>query len=479
MEVHAQVVSQSKLFSGARTVFGSEPNSQASFIDAAFPGMLPVVNSFCVDQAIKTGLGLNAVINLESRFDRKNYFYPDLPAGYQISQFYSPIVGPGWVNVHLDELRTFSLRINHIHLEQDAGKSFHDQHPDKSYIDLNRAGIALMEIVTEPDMRSKEEAAAFLKTLRTILRYLGTCDGNMEEGSLRADVNISVRQPGATLGTRVEVKNINSSRFTEQAIEFEVFRQIEIIESGGRVDQETRLFDSISGKTRSMRSKEDAQDYRYMPDPDLPPLILNLDRIERIQNSLPELPDMKLERLQKDYGLPYHDAALIASDREIAAYYEECLNTESKKHEGKVSGDKAKMIANWFIGDLFAYLNKANLELKESKITPAHLSELVNLIYNGTISGKIAKEVFDLVWSSGESPSKVVKNQGMQQITDSSAIEAAIAKVIEQNQDKVQEYQSGKEKLFGFFVGQVMKETDGKANPQMVNEFLKNKLSAG
>ncbi|MDR1032129.1 MAG: Asp-tRNA(Asn)/Glu-tRNA(Gln) amidotransferase subunit GatB [Holosporales bacterium] len=477
MEVHAQVISQSKLFSGASAAFGAEPNSQVSFVDMAFPGMLPVINAFCVDQAIKTGLGLNAQINLWSRFDRKNYFYPDLPAGYQISQFYSPIIGPGWVNVRLDEVRAFGLRINHIHLEQDAGKSFHDQHPHKSYIDLNRAGIALMEIVTEPDMRSKEEASAFLRTLRTILRYLGTCDGNMEEGSLRADVNVSIRRPNEALGTRVEVKNINSSRFVEQAVEFEVFRQIELLENGEKVIQETRLFNSSTGETRSMRSKEDAQDYRYMPDPDLPPLILSEERVESIRKTLPELPDSKLARLQEDYGLSYYDAALITSECGNAAYYEECLVVEAEKSGGKVSNEKAKMLANWFTGDLFAYLNKAGLDLSASKISPTYLVELVDLICDGTISGKIAKDVFDLVWSSGESPAAVVEKQGMRQVTDSAAIEAVISKVISQNQDKVQEYRSGKDKLFGFFVGQVMKETEGKANPQMVNDILKDRLS--
>ncbi|MDR1366019.1 MAG: Asp-tRNA(Asn)/Glu-tRNA(Gln) amidotransferase subunit GatB [Holosporales bacterium] len=477
MEVHAQVISQSKLFSGASTTFGAEPNSQVSFVDAAFPGMLPVINTFCVDQAIKTGLGLNAEINLWSRFDRKNYFYPDLPSGYQISQFYNPIIGPGWINVRLDEAKVFGLRINHIHLEQDAGKSFHDQHPHKSYIDLNRAGVALMEIVTEPDMRSKEEASAFLRILRTTLRYLGTCDGNMEEGSLRSDVNVSVRRPDETLGTRVEVKNINSSRFVEQAIEFEVSRQIDLIENGKKVIQETRLFNSSSGETKSMRSKEDAQDYRYMPDPDLPPLILSAERVESIRRTLPELPDKKLTWLQEDYGLSYYDAALITSECGNAAYYEECLAVEARKSGNKVSNEKAKMLANWFTGDLFAYLNKAGLDLGASKISPAYLVELVDLVCDDSISGKIAKDVFDIVWSGGESPVAVVERQGMRQITDSAAIEAAISKVIDQNQDKAQEYRNGKDKLFGFFVGQVMKETGGKANPNMVNDILKKKLS--
>ncbi len=475
MEVHAQVVSKSKLFSGSSAVFGAAPNENVSCVDAAFPGMLPVINGYCVDQAIKTGIGLNCDINLESSFDRKSYFYPDLPSGYQISQFYHPIVGAGQININLDEDKAFSVRINHIHLEQDAGKSLHDQHPEKSYIDLNRAGVALMEIVTEPDMRSNQEASAFLRKLRMILRYLGTCDGNMEEGSMRADVNVSVRRPDEPFGTRVEVKNINSSRFVEQAIEFEVSRQINKLENGEKIIQETRLFDSGSGQTRSMRSKEDAQDYRYMPDPDLPPLIVDKERVEQIRQNLPELPDLKQRRLMDDLGLSFYDANLIISEPDIADFYESCLAFE-KDRAGQVSTSVAKMIANWFLGDLFSYLNKTGKKLAESLVTPKFLTELVDLIQDGTISGKIAKDVFEICWQTGDHPAEIVKNRGMQQVTDTSLIEAAVESVIAGNQDKVSELLAGKEKLFGFFVGQVMKETSGKANPQVVNELLKKRL---
>ncbi len=472
LEVHAQVISQSKLFSSASTKFGVAPNENVSFIDAALPGVLPVLNSFCVDQAIKTGLGLNCTINKISYFDRKNYFYADLPQGYQISQFHHPIISGGFVEIEDDEGNIKKVHLERIHIEQDAGKSLHDQSPTKSYIDLNRAGIALMEIVTKPEMTSGAEAAAFLRKLRSILRYLKTCDGNMDEGSMRADVNISLHRPGTPLGTRAEVKNVNSMKFIETAVNFEISRQLEILENGGSVEQETRLFDSSRGITRSMRSKEDAQDYRYFPEPDLPPLILEDERIEAIRATLPELPDAKSRRLQETYGLPRYDADLISAEAEVAAYYEKALACCSK-----ADGDAAKLLANWLLGDLFALLNKYGKSIDESLISPENLSGLIQLIQQDVISGKIAKDVLVIMWDEQKSPQKVVEEQGLQQITDPAVIENALRDVLIENSSKVAEYKSGKDKLFGFFVGQAMKKTHGKANPQLLNDILSKLLS--
>lgn len=466
LEVHAQVISNAKLFSHASTKFGAMPNENVSFVDAALPGVLPVINEFCVDQAIKTGLALNAKINLVSHFDRKNYFYPDLPQGYQISQFKHPIVSDGLVTVETEDGTKRDIRIERIHLEQDAGKSIHDQNPTKSLIDLNRAGIALMEIVTHPDMRSAEEAALFLKKLRAIFRCIKTCDGNMEEGSMRADVNISIHRPGTPFGTRAEIKNVNSIRFLAQAINYEINRQIDILESGGEVDQETRLFNSNTGETRLMRSKEDAQDYRYFPDPDLPALILSEERVNRIREELPELPDQKCSRFQEEYGLPKYDAELISSESELSEFYELAVSkTDGNK-------DQAKLVSNWLIGELFAFLNRENLTIGQSPISAENLASLTKLISDGVISSKIAKEVFEHMWESGESPDKIVKDKGLVQISDEATIRQEILSVLSANEDKVSEYRSGKEKLFGFFVGQIMKKTGGKLNPKMLNEIL-------
>lgn len=465
MEVHAQVTSEAKLFSGAATAFGAAPNSQVSFVDAAFPGMLPVINQKCVEYAVRTGLGLKADINLTSVFDRKNYFYADLPAGYQISQYKSPIVGKGQVEVDMPDGSTRMIGITRLHLEQDAGKSLHDQNPSESYIDLNRAGVALMEIVSEPDMRSAEEAAQYLKKLRAILRYLGTCDGNMDEGSMRADVNISVRRPGAPLGTRCEVKNVNSMRFVAQAVDYEVRRQIAILEAGGKIDQETRLFDNAKGETRSMRSKEEAHDYRYFPDPDLLPLVLDAAWVDGIRKTLPELPDEKKARFISQYGLSAYDAGVLVAERETAGYF-----------EAVAKGRDGKLAANWVMGDLFAALNKQGKSISESPLSPDALGGLIALISNNTISGRIAKDVFEEMLASGKSAAIIVEEKGLQQITDTGALEKAIADVLAANPDKVAEYKGGKDKLFGFFVGQVMKTTGGKANPAVVNDLLKKKL---
>lgn len=470
LEVHAQVISNAKLFSTAATSFGAMPNENVSFVDAALPGVLPVINEFCVDQAIKTGLGVNATINLVSHFDRKNYFYPDLPQGYQISQFKHPIVSDGVVTIETEDGEKHDIRIERIHLEQDAGKSMHDQHPTKTLVDLNRAGTALMEVVTRPDMHTAEEAALFLKKLRAILRCLKTCDGNMEEGSMRADVNISVHRPNTPLGTRAEVKNVNSIKFLAQAVNFEINRQIDLLESGQEVDQETRLFNSVTGETRVMRSKEDAQDYRYFPDPDLPALILTQERVDRIRAELPELPDQKVERFQKEYGISKYDAELIAADSDTAAFYE---TTVAKAGNSK---DHAKLVSNWLIGDFFSFLNKFNLDIQHSPIDPEHLAELVKLIQSGVISSKIAKEVFEIMWNSGDMPDKIVKDKGLVQVSDTDTIKAEIDAVLDENADKVAEYRAGKEKLFGFFVGLVMKKTKGKLNPQLLNEILKSEL---
>lgn len=471
LEVHAQVISKAKLFSTAATSFGAMPNENVSFVDAALPGVLPVINEFCVDQAIKTGLGLNATINLVSHFDRKNYFYPDLPQGYQISQFKHPIVSDGLVTIETEDGEKHDIRIERIHLEQDAGKSMHDQHPTKTLIDLNRAGTALMEVVTKPDMRTAEEAALFLKKLRAIFRCLNTCDGNMEEGSMRADVNISVHRPDTPFGTRAEVKNVNSIRFLAQAVNFEINRQIDLLESGKEVYQETRLFNSVTGETKLMRSKEDAQDYRYFPDPDLPALILTQERVDKIKAELPELPDQMMRRFQEEYGISKYDAELIASDTEIAEFYENAVaqTGDAKEH--------AKLVSNWLIGDFFSYLNKFNLDISHSPVSPECLADLVKLIQSGVISSKIAKEVFDIMWESGSMPTQIVKDKGLVQVSDIATIKAEIDAVLHANADKVAEYRSGKDKLFGFFVGLVMKKTKGKLNPQLLNEILKTELN--
>jgi aspartyl-tRNA(Asn)/glutamyl-tRNA(Gln) amidotransferase subunit B len=466
LEVHAQVISKAKLFSGAATAFGAAPNTQVSFVDAAFPGMLPVINRECVAQAIRTGLGLKAEINLWSRFDRKNYFYADLPAGYQISQYQHPIVGRGEIVIDLADGTTRTIGITRLHLEQDAGKSLHDQHPTKSYIDLNRAGVALMEIVSEPDIRSPEEAGAYLAKLRQILRYLGTCDGNMEEGSLRADVNVSVRRPGEMYRTRCEVKNVNSIRFVMQAVEAEARRQIEVWESGGEVQQETRLFDPNRGVTRPMRSKEHAHDYRYFPDPDLLPLELDPAWIAELKAHLPELPDAKAARFQRDYGLSAYDARVLVAEQATADYY-----------EAVARGRDPKQAANWVMGDLFAALNRTGRSIADPPVPAASLGRLLDLIADDTISGRIAKQVFEEMVETGADPVAIVEARGLRQVTDTGAIDAAVAQVLAAHSDKVAEYKSGKDKLFGFFVGQVMKAMAGKGNPALVNEALKRALS--
>ncbi len=465
MEVHAQVTSKSKLFSGASSEFGAEPNHHVSLVDAAMPGMLPVLNKHVVDQAIKTGLGLNAQVNKHSVFARKNYFYPDLPQGYQISQYEEPIIGKGKIEIDLKDGETKEIGITRLHLEQDAGKSVHDQHPKKSFVDLNRSGCALMEIVSEPDIRGAEEAAAYLSKLRMILRYLETCDGNMEEGSMRADVNVSVRKPGDALGTRAEIKNVNSVKAVQSAIEYEARRQIEIIESGGQIDQETRLWDPDKMQTRSMRSKEDAHDYRYFPDPDLLPLVLSDEQIEKIKSVLPELPDEKKHRFMNDFGLSAYDASVLIAERGRAAYFE----TVTK-------GRDAKLAANWVINELLGALNKAEKTLDESPITAEQLGGLIDLISDNTISGKIAKDVFAEMFTSGKDAGTIVEEKGLKQVTDTGAIEAIVDEVIAENPDNVAAYRSGKDKLFGFFVGQVMKKSQGKANPNAVNDILKSKL---
>jgi aspartyl-tRNA(Asn)/glutamyl-tRNA(Gln) amidotransferase subunit B len=466
LEVHAQVISNAKLFSGAATAFGAEPNTQVSFVDAAFPGMLPVINRECVAQAVRTGLGLNATIHKVSRFDRKNYFYADLPQGYQISQFAHPIVGTGAVEIELADGSTRSIGITRLHLEQDAGKSLHDQHPTKSYIDLNRAGVALMEIVSEPDIRSPEEAGAYVKKLRSILRYLGTCDGNMEEGSLRADVNVSVRKPGEPYRTRCEIKNVNSVRFVMQAVEVEAIRQIQIWEAGGEVRQETRLFDPNRGVTRGMRSKEDAHDYRYFPDPDLLPLVLEDDWVAALKASLPELPDAKRARFIQTYGLTPYDASVLVAERATADFYETVAE-----------GRDAKLAANWVMGDVFAALNRTGRTIEDSPVPAAALGGLLDLMADKTINGKIAKDVFEAMVETGKPAAAIVDEKGLRQVTDTGAIETAIDQILAGNAEKVAEYRSGKDKLFGFFVGQTMKAMAGKGNPGIINEILKAKLA--
>ncbi|WP_108882759.1 Asp-tRNA(Asn)/Glu-tRNA(Gln) amidotransferase subunit GatB [Anderseniella sp. Alg231-50] len=465
LEVHAQVSSNSKLFSGASAEYGGEPNDHVSLVDAAMPGMLPVINKYCVEQAVRTGLGLKAEINEYSVFDRKNYFYPDLPQGYQISQFKQPIVGEGRVMLDMDENTQVEVGIERLHLEQDAGKSIHDQHPTMSMVDLNRSGVALMEIVSKPDMRSADEAKAYVSKVRTIMRYLGTCDGNMEEGSLRADVNVSVRKPGGEAGTRCEIKNVNSLRFMGQAIEYEARRQIDILEDGGSIDQQTRLFDPRKGETRSMRSKEEAHDYRYFPDPDLLPLEVEADWIADIKASLPELPDEKKARLVNDFGLTAYDAEVLIMEPASAGYFEDVA-----------AGRDGKLAANWVINELFGRLNKEGTDIGDSPISANQLGAIVDMISDKTISGKIAKDVFEIAWTeAGVDPKQVVEDRGLKQVTDTGAIEAAVDEVIAANPDKVAAV-AEKPAMVGWFVGQVMKATGGKANPQAVNELLKSKL---
>ncbi len=464
LEVHAQVVSQAKLFSAASTAFGAAPNRQVSLVDAAMPGVLPVINQECVRQAVRTGLGLNARINRVSVFDRKNYFYPDLPQGYQISQYKQPIVGKGELSVDLPDGEKV-IRIERLHLEQDAGKSLHDRDPGRSYIDLNRSGVALMEIVSEPDMRSAGEAAAYLRKLRSILRYLGTCDGNMEEGSLRADANVSVRRPGDGLGTRCEIKNLNSLRFLQQAIDYEARRQIAAIEGGGSIRQETVLFDSVRGETRSMRSKEDAHDYRYFPDPDLLPLCLSEEYIAAIAADIPELPDAKRARFVSEYGIGESEALQLVENRETAVYFETLA-----------AGRDRKLAVNWMLTELFGALNKAGMDLANCPVSAESLGGLIDLISDDTVSGRIAKDVFVKMFETGAEAAAIVETRGLRQIADSGAIASLVDDTLAANQDKVSEFRAGKDKLFGFFVGQVMKRSRGKANPQMVNQLLRERL---
>ena len=476
MEVHAQIASKAKLFSGASTKFGNEPNSNVAFVDAAMPGMLPVINEFCVEQAVRTGLGLQAEINLFSAFDRKNYFYPDLPQGYQISQLYHPIVGEGEVIVDMAPGVARRVRIERIHIEQDAGKSIHDMDPNMSFVDLNRTGVALMEIVSRPDIRGPEEAAAYIVKLRQILRYLGTCDGNMQNGNLRADVNVSICQPGqyekylesgdfSHLGTRCEIKNMNSMRFIQQAIDVEARRQIAIVESGGSVDQETRLYDPDKGETRSMRSKEEAHDYRYFPDPDLLPLEIEQDWVDEIAANLPELPDQKKARFVTDFSLSEYDANVLTAELDSAGYFEEVAK-----------GRDGKLAANWVINELFGRLKKDDCDISESPVTPAQLGGIIDLISKGEISGKIAKDVFEIVYSEGGEPAQIVDSRGLKQVTDTGAIEAAVDQVIADNPAQVKKARANP-KLAGWFVGQVMKATGGKANPKVVNELVATKLA--
>ena len=465
IEVHAQVISNAKLFSAAATAFGAEPNTQVSFVDAAMPGMLPVINEVCIAQAVRTGLGLDAKVNFRSVFERKNYFYADLPAGYQISQYKQPLVGEGRISIDLPDGSLREIGIERLHLEQDAGKSLHDQDPRRTFVDLNRCGVALMEIVSKPDLRSAEEAGVYLRKLRSILRYLGTCDGNMEEGSMRADVNVSVRRPGAELGTRCEVKNVNSIRFVQQAIEYEARRQVELIEGGGVVQQETRLFDAKRGITREMRTKEEAHDYRYFPDPDLLPLELDPAWVEDIRKSLPELPDAKKARLVAEHGVTAYDASVLVADAANAAYF-----------EAVAKGRDGKLAANWVISELFGRLNKAGKDVTDSPVSAPALGGLIDLVVNQTISGRTAKDVFDEMFETGKPAAAIVKAKGLTQITDRGAIEAAVAKVIADNPGQVAQYKSGKQGTLGWLVGQVMKATGGKANPKLVNELLRKEL---
>jgi aspartyl-tRNA(Asn)/glutamyl-tRNA(Gln) amidotransferase subunit B len=475
LEVHAQVVSRAKLFSGASATFGGEPNTQVSFVDAAMPGMLPVLNGECVRQAVRTGLALGASINRWSRFDRKNYFYADLPAGYQISQYQHPVVGEGSIEIELDDGQTRTIGIERIHLEQDAGKSVHDLHPTLSFVDLNRAGVALMEIVSRPDMRSPAEAGAYVATLRSILRAVGSCDGNMQEGSLRADVNVSVRRPGEPFGTRCEIKNVNSIRFIQQAIGYEAARQVDLIEAGGTVHQETRLFDPDRGETRSMRSKEDAHDYRYFPDPDLLPLELSEDFIESCRASLPEMPAARRARYINELGLSPYQARVLTADVEQALWFE-ALIAECALLQRRPAEDIAEKAANWMTSDLFAALKRLDRGIEACPVSPAQAAELLALMADGTLSGPLARQVFEIMLDEGGNPGAIAEARGLRQVSDVGALEDAIAAVIAANGDKVAEYRSGKDKLFGFFVGQVMKASGGKANPAVVNSLLKKLL---
>jgi aspartyl-tRNA(Asn)/glutamyl-tRNA(Gln) amidotransferase subunit B len=467
LEVHAQIATESKLFSGAPIRYGAEPNENVSFVDCGMPGMLPVINEKAIEQAVRTGLAINAQINNKSVFDRKNYFYPDLPQGYQISQYLDPIVGKGEVLLDMPDGSVKKVGVTRIHIEQDAGKSLHEYNPKYTYVDLNRAGVALMEIVSEPDMRSADEAAAYIKKLRSIVRYIGACDGDMEKGNLRCDANVSVRKQGAPYGTRCEIKNVNSVRFLHKAIEFEAMRQVEVLESGGKIDQETRLFDSAKGETRTMRSKEDAMDYRYFPDPDLLPLEFDDAYVDAIRKSLPELPDQKKARYMRDYGMSAYDAGVIVAEQEYAEYFEALV---------KVA--EPKLATSWMTGELFGRLNKIGVEISQSPISAQKFAGLLALIADNTISGKIAKDVLDLMFETGKDAAVIVEEKGMKQVTDLGAIEKVIDEVMAANPDKVAEYRSGKDKLFAFFVGQTMKLSGGKANPQAVNELLKKKLSA-
>ena len=465
LEVHAQVISKSKLFSGSPTKFGAKPNTQVSLVDSAFPGMLPVINQYCIEQAVKTGLGLNAKINLYSIFDRKNYFYADLPAGYQISQYKNPVVGEGEVTLDMP-YGSKKIGIERLHLEQDAGKSIHDLSPDNTFVDLNRSGIALMEIVSKPDLRSPNEVNSYVKKLRTIMRYLGTCDGNMQEGSLRADVNVSVRKKGEKkFGTRCEIKNVNSIKFMEMAIDIEAKRQIALLESGKNIDQETRLFDTKKNETRSMRSKEEAHDYRYFPDPDLLPLKIDQKFVDNLKKNLPELPDQKKERFIKKFKLTSYEANVLVSEVDISKYFEEVIKNAD-----------IKIAKNWIIVELFAVLNKKGLDIKDSPVSPKNLALLINAISSGEISGKIAKKVFEIMVETGDEPSKIIEEKGLKQQSDPKELEKIVINVLKNNSEKVSEYKSGKEKLFGFFVGEIMKVSSGKANPKLVNDILKEKL---
>lgn len=466
LEVHAQIISNSKLFSGSETTFGAEPNTHVSLVDAAMPGMLPVINEYCIEQAVRTGLGLKAEINLVSVFDRKNYFYADLPQGYQISQLYHPIVGEGTVILDLDDGSTREVGVERLHMEQDAGKSMHDQDPKRSFIDLNRSGTGLMEIVSRPDLRSPEDVGAYLRKLRSIVRYLGTCDGNMDEGSMRCDVNVSVRKVGETeLRNRAEVKNVNSVRFAMQAVEIEANRQVEVYEDGGEVVQETRLFDSVKGETRPMRSKEHAHDYRYFPDPDLLPLVLTQDFVDNIKATLPELPDERKNRYMNDFGLSSYDAGVLVAERDTAHYYEQVAK-----------GHDPKLAANWVIGNLFAVLKEKSVGIADSPVSADSLSKLLDLLKDNTISSRIAKDVFEIMVGEGKEAADIVEEKGLKQITDTGAIEAAVDEVIAGSPEQVEQYKSGNEKIAGWFVGQVMKATQGKANPPMVNQLLAKKL---
>ncbi|KUR74917.1 Asp-tRNA(Asn)/Glu-tRNA(Gln) amidotransferase subunit GatB [Novosphingobium sp. FSW06-99] len=478
LEVHAQISTQAKLFSGAATAFGAEPNTQVSLVDAAMPGMLPVPNAECIRQAVRTGIAIGAVINPWSRFDRKNYFYADLPQGYQISQLYHPLVGEGAVTITPDDKKpdeTKVIGVERIHVEQDAGKLMHDQHPTMSYVDLNRSGVALMEIVSKPDMRSPAEAGAYLAKLRTILRYVGSCDGNMDQGSMRADVNVSVRRPGEPFGTRTETKNVNSVRFVMATVEYEASRQVDVLEAGGKIVQETRLFDPDTGTTRSMRSKEDAHDYRYFPDPDLLPLVLQPAFIEECRASLPELPDAKRARYETALGLSAYNAGVLTAEAETARWFERLI-AESARRQGKTEAEVARAASNWLTSELFGALNKLGRTLSDSPVSPEAGAELLALVGDGTISGSIAKQVLEKMLESGDAPGVIVEREGLKQTSDTGAIEAAVDAVLAANADKVEQYRAGKEALFGFFVGQTMKAMQGKGNPQLVNQVIKARL---